>query len=254
MPRENLNPFVIAKSQFERAARRLDLDEGMQEDPVDAQARAHRVHSGAHGHRPLRGVHRLSRPAQHRARSGEGRHPLPPGRDARRGSGAGVMDDVEVRVPRTPVRRRQGRRDRAIPRLLSQGELERLTRRYACEILPIIGPEQDIPAPDVYTNAQTMAWMMDTFSMTKGATALGVVTGKPVALGGSLGRDRATARGVQFTLREACRIAASSSPAPRSRSRASAMRAVTSRRCWRRTERVSSRPRTRAAAFTIRRA
>jgi glutamate dehydrogenase/leucine dehydrogenase len=91
------------------------------------------------------------------------------------------------------------------PHALSQGELERLTRRYTCEILPMIGPEQDIPAPDVYTDSQTMAWIMDTYSMTKGATTLGVVTGKPVALGGSKGRDRATARGVQFTLREACR-------------------------------------------------
>jgi len=91
------------------------------------------------------------------------------------------------------------------PRKLSNGELERLTRRYASEILPIIGPEQDIPAPDVYTNSQTMAWIMDTYSMTRGATSLGVVTGKPVELGGSRGRDRATARGVQFVLREACK-------------------------------------------------
>src|SRR5258708_16924809 len=90
------------------------------------------------------------------------------------------------------------------PHSLSKGELERLTRRYTCEILPLIGPDQDIPAPDVYTDSQTMAWIMATYSMTKGATTLGVVTGKPVALGGPKGRDRATARGVQFTLREAC--------------------------------------------------
>jgi glutamate dehydrogenase/leucine dehydrogenase len=91
------------------------------------------------------------------------------------------------------------------PRKLSLGERERLTRRYASEILPLIGPDQDIPAPDVYTDSQTMAWIMDTYSMTRGATTLGVVTGKPVALGGSRGRDKATARGVQFVLREACR-------------------------------------------------
>ena len=91
------------------------------------------------------------------------------------------------------------------PHKLSLGERERLTRRYASEILPLIGPDQDIPAPDVYTDAQTMAWIMDTYSMTKGATTLGVVTGKPVALGGSRGRDKATARGVQFVLREACK-------------------------------------------------
>ena len=71
-----------------------------------------------------------------------------------------------------------------------------MTRRYAAEILPIIGPEQDIPAPDMYTDAQTMAWMMDTYSMTVGCSSLGVVTGKPLSLGGSEGRGEATARGV----------------------------------------------------------
>src|SRR5213593_2682550 len=91
------------------------------------------------------------------------------------------------------------------PKEMSLGEIERLTRRYASAILPLIGPSQDIPAPDVYTNPQIMAWIMDTYSMTKGATTLGVVTGKPLALGGSKGRERATARGVQYVLREACR-------------------------------------------------
>src|SRR2546428_2815592 len=78
-------------------------------------------------------------------------------------------------------------------------------RRYASEISVIIGPERDIPAPDVYTNAQTMAWIMDTYSMTVGSTQLGVVTGKPLQIGGSQGRGEATARGVQFVTREACR-------------------------------------------------
>jgi glutamate dehydrogenase/leucine dehydrogenase len=68
----------------------------------------------------------------------------------------------------------------------------------------MIGPDKDIPAPDVYTDSQVMAWIMDTYSMTHGTTTLGVVTGKPLALGGSKGRDRATARGVQFVLRYAC--------------------------------------------------
>jgi glutamate dehydrogenase/leucine dehydrogenase len=85
------------------------------------------------------------------------------------------------------------------PKDMSQGELERLTRRYAASILPLIGPEQDIPAPDVYTNSQTMAWIMDTYSMTKGYPIPGVVTGKPVPLGGSLGRNEATGRGVYYT-------------------------------------------------------
>ena len=75
-----------------------------------------------------------------------------------------------------------------------------MTRRYTSAILPLIGPEQDIPAPDVYTNSQTMAWIMDTYSMTKGYTIPGVVTGKPISLGGSLGRNEATGRGVSTPL------------------------------------------------------
>ena len=86
------------------------------------------------------------------------------------------------------------------PKHMSQHELERLTRRYTSGILPLIGPEQDIPAPDVYTNPQTMAWIMDTYSMTKGYTIPGVVTGKPVSLGGSLGRNEATGRGVFYAI------------------------------------------------------
>ncbi|MBI2822336.1 MAG: Glu/Leu/Phe/Val dehydrogenase, partial [Acidobacteria bacterium] len=94
---------------------------------------------------------------------------------------------------------------RCNPKGLSDGELERLTRRFTSEIMPIIGPDRDIPAPDVYTNAQTMAWIMDTYSMTKGYSVLGVVTGKPVPLGGSVGRNTATARGCLYVIREACR-------------------------------------------------
>jgi glutamate dehydrogenase/leucine dehydrogenase len=92
------------------------------------------------------------------------------------------------------------------PKSLSRGELERLTRRYAFEIAPIIGPDRDIPAPDVYTDEQTMAWIMDTISMIRGHTELGVVTGKPISLGGSLGRAEATARGCLYALREACKV------------------------------------------------
>ena len=90
------------------------------------------------------------------------------------------------------------------PKHMSQGELERMTRRYTSAILPLIGPEQDIPAPDVYTNSQTMAWVMDTYSMTKGYPIPGVVTGKPISLGGSLGRNEATGRGVFYTIQSAC--------------------------------------------------
>ncbi|OGP02826.1 MAG: glutamate dehydrogenase [Curvibacter sp. RIFCSPHIGHO2_12_FULL_63_18] len=85
---------------------------------------------------------------------------------------------------------------RVDPKTLSRGELERLTRRYTSEIGIIIGPTKDIPAPDVNTNEQIMAWMMDTYSMNEGATATGVVTVKPIDLGGSLGRREATGRGV----------------------------------------------------------
>ncbi len=88
---------------------------------------------------------------------------------------------------------------RVDPKTLSMGELERMTRRYTSEIGIIIGPTKDIPAPDVNTNEQIMAWMMDTYSMNEGATATGVVTGKPIDLGGSLGRRDATGRGV-FTV------------------------------------------------------
>lgn len=86
------------------------------------------------------------------------------------------------------------------PKKMSEGELERLTRRYTSEIVSIIGPEKDIPAPDVNTNPKVMAWIMDTYSMDVGYSVPGVVTGKPVSIGGSLGRSAATARGVMYTI------------------------------------------------------
>jgi glutamate dehydrogenase (NAD(P)+) len=89
------------------------------------------------------------------------------------------------------------------PKALSPGELERMTRRYTSEIVNEIGPEKDIPAPDVGTNPAVMAWIFDTFSMNQGYSVLGVVTGKPLAIGGSLGRAEATARGAVFCLEEA---------------------------------------------------
>jgi len=205
MPRENLNPFAIAKHYFEQAAERLGLDDGMRQIlstpkravtvsiPVKMDVGQYHVFTG---HRV---VHNMARGP---AKGGIRFHPdvtldevkalaswmtwkcacldLPFG-----GAKGGIVVD---------------------PHRLSNGELERLTRRYTSEILPFIGPDKDIPAPDVYTDAQTMAWIMDTYSMTKGATTLGVVTGKPLSLGGSKGRDKATARGVQFVLREACRM------------------------------------------------
>ena len=89
------------------------------------------------------------------------------------------------------------------PKHMSQGELERMTRRYTAELIPFIGPEKDVPAPDMNTNEQTMAWIMDTYSMHVGQTSTAVVTGKPVNLGGSRGRREATGRGISVCCDEA---------------------------------------------------
>ncbi|HEX9015539.1 MAG TPA: Glu/Leu/Phe/Val dehydrogenase [Chloroflexota bacterium] len=92
------------------------------------------------------------------------------------------------------------------PKSMSLGELERMTRRYTSEISLLIGPERDIPAPDVNTNPQVMAWLMDTFSMTRGYSVPAVTTGKPLAIGGSEGRNEATAKGCHFAIREAAKV------------------------------------------------
>lgn len=92
------------------------------------------------------------------------------------------------------------------PKALSIGEIERITRRYTASIMDIIGPERDVPAPDINTNEQVMAWIMDTYSMHVRHTVTACVTGKPIGLGGSLGRREATGRGVLFVLREAAKV------------------------------------------------
>src|SRR5437764_1099729 len=94
---------------------------------------------------------------------------------------------------------------RVNPRQLSKRELEHLTRRYTAEIILVIGPDLDIPAPDLGTDEQTMAWMMDTYSMTQGKSVPGVVTGKPIIVGGSAGRREATGRGIVYALYQALR-------------------------------------------------
>jgi glutamate dehydrogenase (NAD(P)+) len=91
------------------------------------------------------------------------------------------------------------------PKQMSRGELERMTRRYTSEIINEIGPEKDIPAPDVGTDASVMAWIFDTYSMNKGHSVLGVVTGKPLTIGGSLGREEATARGALYCVEDYAR-------------------------------------------------
>jgi glutamate dehydrogenase (NAD(P)+) len=92
------------------------------------------------------------------------------------------------------------------PFRMSQGELERLTRRYTSSLIELLGPEQDVPAPDVNTNEKVMAWIMDTYSMHKRHTVTAVVTGKPIAIGGSRGRREATGRGVMISVKEALRV------------------------------------------------
>ena len=93
---------------------------------------------------------------------------------------------------------------RCNPRDMSMGEIERLTRRYTAELSPVIGPKEDIPAPDMATNEQTMAWMMDTYSMQMGHAVPEIVTGKPISLGGSLFRHEATGAGVVMVIDRAC--------------------------------------------------
>jgi glutamate dehydrogenase (NAD(P)+) len=204
MARENLNPYAIARAQFERAADRLGLDKGFRQilsTPKRELAVSIPVKMDDGAYRVFRGYRVQHNIARGPAKGGIRYHP-------------GVtLDEVRALASwmtwkcaclNLPYGGGKGGVE-VDTHKLSMNELERLTRRYASEILPIIGPDQDIPAPDMYTDAQTMAWIMDTYSMTRGSTTLGVVTGKPIGLGGSKGRDTATARGVQFTLREACR-------------------------------------------------
>jgi glutamate dehydrogenase/leucine dehydrogenase len=205
MTEENLNPFHISQTQFELAADHLHLDLGMREVlknpkrqmivsiPVKMDDGSLAVFEG------YRVQHNIARGP---AKGGIRYHP-------------GVtLDEVKALAAWmtwkcATVNLPYGGGKGGIqvnPKELSLGELERMTRRFATEIAPIIGQDRDIPAPDVYTDSQTMAWIMDTISMLKGHTELGVVTGKPVELGGSRGRHEATARGCQFTIRHACTV------------------------------------------------
>jgi glutamate dehydrogenase (NAD(P)+) len=203
MARENLNPFHIAQSYFHQAAERLKLDDGLRQVlatpkraltvsiPVRMDDGTFHVFTG---HRVQHNI------ARGPAKGGIRFHP-----DVTLDEVKALASWMTWKCACLGLPFGGGKGGVTVdPRKLSMGERERLTRRYTSEILPIIGPDQDVPAPDVYTDSQTMAWIMDTVSMTRGATTLGVVTGKPLALGGSRGRDKATARGVQFALREFC--------------------------------------------------
>jgi glutamate dehydrogenase (NAD(P)+) len=200
---ENLNPFDIAQHYFDQAADRLKIDPGMRavlRTPkrcltVSIPVRMDDGHYEVFiGHRV---AHNMARGP---AKGGIRFHP-----DVNLDEVKALASWMTWKCACLDLPFGGGKGGVQVdPHKLSKLELERLTRRYTSEILPMIGPDKDIPAPDVYTDSQVMAWIMDTYSMTHGATTLGVVTGKPLALGGSKGRDRATARGVQFTLRQAC--------------------------------------------------
>ncbi|HEY3216557.1 MAG TPA: Glu/Leu/Phe/Val dehydrogenase [Candidatus Eisenbacteria bacterium] len=204
MPRENLNPFKIAQNYFQQAAERLGLDQGLRailSTPKRSLTVSIPVHMDDGSYHVFIGHRVAHNMARGPAKGGIRFHP-----DVTLDEVKALASWMTWKCACLDLPFGGGKGGVVVdPHQLSLGERERLTRRYTSEILPLIGPEQDIPAPDVYTDPQIMAWIMDTYSMTKGTTTLGVVTGKPLALGGSKGRDKATARGVLFALREACR-------------------------------------------------
>jgi glutamate dehydrogenase/leucine dehydrogenase len=202
--KESLNPFEVAQRQIDRAGTKLGLDPGMLEVlkyprreltvhfPVKMDDGAVRVYTGyrvqyndAIG--PFKGGIRY--------------HPKVDLDEVRALASWMTWKCAVMGIPYG------GAKGGVIcdPKKMSRSELERMTRRYASEISIIIGPEKDIPAPDVYTDSQTMAWIMDTISMNKGFAVPGVVTGKPLVIGGSLGRDEATSRGLMYAVREAAK-------------------------------------------------
>jgi glutamate dehydrogenase (NAD(P)+) len=202
---EELNPFLIARQQFNRAADYLDLDSSTRNVlsspkrqlivsiPVKMDGGDVQVFEG------YRVQHNIARGP---CKGGIRYHPNVTLDEVKALASWMTWKCATVGIPYG------GGKGGVIcdPKSLSRNELERLTRRYAFEIAPIIGPDRDIPAPDVYTDEQTMAWIMDTISMVRGHTELGVVTGKPISLGGSQGRAEATARGCLYALREACKV------------------------------------------------
>ena len=204
-PREELNPYRISQIQFDMAAEFLKLDPGLRQIlrtprrmlevavPVKLDNGQVKVFSG------YRVQHNIARGP---SKGGIRFHPNLTLDEVKALAAWMTWKTATVNIPYG------GGKGGVIcdPKRMTRGELERMTRRFTAEILPLIGPERDIPAPDVYTDAQTMAWMMDTYSMMVGYSALGVVTGKPVSLGGSEGRADAAARGLLFVVEEACKV------------------------------------------------
>src|SRR5579864_6771260 len=196
-PREDLNPFRIAQIQFDMAAEFLKLDPGLRQI-LRTPKRILEVSLPTkmdNGQVKVLTGYRV----QHNVARG-------PGKGGIRFHPNVTVDEIKALATWMTWKTAMvnlplgGAKGGVIcdPKRMSKSELERMTRRYTSEILPIIGPARDIPAPDVYTDSQTMAWMMDTYSMVVGYSSLGSVTGKPVALGGSEGRNEATARGCLF--------------------------------------------------------
>ena len=204
-PREDLNPYRIAQIQFDLAAEYLKLDPGVRQIlrapkrvlevsiPTKLDNGQIKIFTG------YRVQHNVARGP---AKGGIRYHPGVTLDEVKALATWMTWKTATVNIPFG------GGKGGVIcdPKRMSKPELERMTRRYASEILPVIGPEQDIPAPDVYTDSQTMAWIMDTYSMTKGYSAMGVVTGKPMSIGGSEGRKEATARGCVVVVEEACKV------------------------------------------------
>jgi len=204
-PVEDLNPFRIAMRQFDTAAEKCGLDPGMREvlrRPRRALSLSLPVKMDDGTIRVFDGYRVQHNSARGPCKGGIRYHPEVTFDEVKALASWMTWKCAIVNIPFG------GAKGGIVcdPRRLSKGELERLTRRYAYEISPIIGPDKDIPAPDVYTDSQIMAWIMDTYSMTHGSSAPGVVTGKPTFLGGSFGRNEATARGCLFVIRSACEV------------------------------------------------
>jgi len=204
-PREDLNPFRIAQIQFDMAAEFLKLDPGLRQmlrtpRRVLEVAIPTKMDNGQV--KVLTGYRVQHNVARGPAKGGIRFH-VNLTLDEVKALAAGMTwQTAAVNLPLG------GAKGGVVcdPKRMSKSELERMTRRYASEIQPIIGPNQDIPSPDVYTDAQTMAWIMDTYSMMVGQSAHGVVTGKPLSVGGSIGYEEATARGLVLVVEEACKL------------------------------------------------
>ena len=200
---EDLNPFTIAMNQFDNAADKMGLEPELCEmlrRPRRALTLSLPVRMDDGSIRVFEGYRVQHNNARGPCKGGIRYHPEVSIDEVRALASWMTWKCATVNIPFG------GAKGGIIcdPKRLSRGELERLTRRYAYEISPFIGPDQDIPAPDVYTDPQVMAWIMDTYSMTRGHSMPGVVTGKPVFLGGSYGRNEATGRGCVFVIKAAC--------------------------------------------------